>query len=404
MNFTYLARDCNGRVSRGILFAKSPVDLRASLHRMGLHLVSLEALPELNAQALNRIDPRRWLPVRSRDVELALRQLAIMLRSGLNLHDALKSLHAQTELVALSKILHLIHERVARGETLSAAMSNQRVFPAIVVQLVHVGEQTGTLDRVLEEAAKHLGQRRSAMNELRVAIAYPAIVATAAVFIAAYLIFAVIPELQKFLNAMGRKLPRMTQSLVDLAQWFQINGAFLSVGLLVLIVGTVILLRWPPGRLWIDRNLLRVPIIGNILRLAGTATLANSLTVMLHSGIRIVDALSVAKQLQGNRFLAALIEQASHSVVRGKSLAAPLSDRTGFSPMLASMIGVAEKTGQLEATLDEVASYCDIELKSKVKRMSQLVEPAVIVIAGVIVGYVYIAFFIALMSAGGNFK
>ena len=125
---------------------------------------------------------------------------------------------------------------------------------------------------------------------------------------------------------------------------------------------------------------------------------------MLHSGIRIVDALSVAKQLQGNRFLAALIEQASHSVVRGKSLAAPLSDRTGFSPMLASMIGVAEKTGQLEATLDEVASYCDIELKSKVKRMSQLVEPAVIVIAGVIVGYVYIAFFIALMSAGGNFK
>ena len=327
-----------------------------------------------------------------------------MLRSGLSLHSALKTLHSQTELVALANVLQSVQRKVARGDSLADAMEEYRVFPQIAVQLVKIGEQTGTLQEVLEQAAEHLAARRSTVNEVRVAFAYPSVVATAAIVIAAYLILAVIPELQKFLSAMGRKLPRMTQSLVDLALWLKLNGSMLSLVLLLLIVGFVVLVRWQPGRLRLDRCLLRVPVVGGILRLAGTATLANSLRVMIRSGIRIVDALAIAQRLQSNRFLAAILSQAANEVVRGKPLAPTLANREGFIPMLASMVGIAEKTGQLESTLNEVARYCDVELKSKIKRMSQLVEPMVIVVAGGIVGYVYIAFFMALMSAGGNFK
>ena len=297
-----------------------------------------------------------------------------------------------------------INKRVAKGDSLAVALEDHRVFPQIVVQLVSVGEQTGNLEQVLEQSAEYMSQRRTAITEVRVAITYPAIVAIAAMVIAGYLTFAVIPELQKFLSALGRKLPRMTQSLVDFAQWFQINGTTVCVVLVSLIVSMMSVAKWPPGRLWLDRWQLRIPIIGDVLRLSGTATLASSLSVMVSSGIKLVEAIDIARRLQTNRFLAELLTNASNSIIRGKAFAPTLAAREGFSPVLSSMVAIAERTGHLDNTLGEVAKFCDMELKSKIKRMSQLVEPAVIVVAGGIVGYVYIAFFMALMSAGGNFR
>jgi type IV pilus assembly protein PilC len=344
------------------------------------------------------------MPARSRDVEFAMRQLAIMLRSGLNLLSAIESLQSQTESIAFAAILEAVRARIARGDSFAKSLESHPVFPQIVVQLIGVGEQTGNLEQVLEQSAKYMTQRRTAITEVRVALTYPAIVAIAAIVIACYLTLAVIPELQKFLGAMGRKLPRMTQSLVDFAQWFQINGGIVCVVLVSLIVGAVFVAKWPPGRLWIDRWLLRIPVIGSVLRLAGTATLASALSVMLSSGIRLVEAIDLARRLQTNRFLSELLTNASDSIVRGKALAPTLAAREGFSPVLSSMVAIAERTGHLDTTLDEVANFCNTELKAKIKRMSQLVEPAVIVVAGGIVGYVYIAFFMALMSAGGNFR
>jgi type II secretory pathway component PulF len=403
-HFTFLAREQTGRIARGQLQAASPTGLKSLLHSMGLQLVSLEAVPEPARSLLDDCHPQRWLPPRSRDIEFALRQLAVMIRSGLNLLGALKALQSQTELVAFAAILGKVHQAVASGDSLAMALESHRVFPQIVVQLVSVGEQTGNLEQVLEQAAKYMTQRRTAIAEVRVALTYPAIVSVAAIGIAGYLIFAVIPELQKFLSAMGRKLPRMTQSLVDLAQWFQINGATACVFIAAAIGGLVVIAQWPPGRLWLDRWILKVPVIGGVLRLSATATLANSLSVMVSSGIKLVEALAVARRLQSNSYLAALLNGAADSVVRGKAFAPSLAIRDGFSPILGSMVEIAERTGHLDTTLAEVARFCDGELKSRIKRLSLLVEPAVIVVAGGIVGYVYIAFFMALMSAGGNFK
>ena len=403
-NYSYITRDNSGRIARGELLSDSPSGLKSLLHAQGMQLVSLEALPAPVGSILGDLSPRRWMPARSRDVEFALRQLAIMLRSGLTLLSAIKSLRLQVESVAFAAILDAIHARISRGDSLALSLEEHSVFPQVVVQLVCVGEQTGNLEQVLEQSAKYMTQRRTAITEVRVALTYPAIVAIAAILIAGYLTFAVIPELQKFLGAMGRKLPQMTQSLVDFAQWFQVYGSSACVVLVSLIVGLVFIVKWPPGRLWIDQWLLRMPVIGNVLRLSGTATLASSLSVMINSGIKLVEAIDIAQRLQTNRFLAGLLTNASHSIIRGKALAPTLAARAGFSPVLYSMVAIAEQTGHLDSTLEEVAKFCDTELKSKIKRMSQLVEPAVIVVAGGIVGYVYIAFFMALMSAGGNFK
>ena len=405
-NYTYMARDRGGRITRGALAAETPGGLRLALGRLGMQLVSLEVRPEAFAVSTwvkQNCNPLRALPPRSRDIEVALRQLAMMLRSGLDLLNALKAIRGQTS-PALARVLSKMIPAISRGQGLAAAMSAVSVFPPIAVQLVSVGEETGKLGQVLEQAAKHIAQRRTAISEVRIALAYPIIVAIAAVSIAVYLVFAVIPELEKFLGAMGRKLPQMTQSLVDLSLWCKVNGATTLVATISAVMAFVLITQWPPGRMVLDRLYLRLPIIGSVLRLSGTAALASSLAVMVRSGIKLVEALKITERLQTNRFLAARVAAARHAVVRGEDFAAALAAPHSYMPMLTSMLDVAQRTGQLDATLDDVAKFCETELQTKIKRLSMLVEPAIIVVAGGIVGYVYMAFFMALISAGGHVK
>lgn len=370
---------------------------------MEYQLVSFEAHKSWFAWTwLAGLLPSYWLPARSRDVELTLHQLAVMLRSGLKLTDALRALQLQAERRSLARVLQGVCGSVTRGESLTQSLSSYKIFPPIVRQLVAVGEQTGTLDQALQQCQEHLARRRAIISEVRLALAYPACVTIASLSIAAYLILYVIPQLQVFLSTLGRELPTMTQSLVDFALWLKINGRLLIVSTALIVAASVAMLAVPSGRLLIDKLALRLPVLGNVLRLASTAALASGLAVMLRSGIRLVEALRVAIPMQHNKYLSSQLSLASHGVERGKALAPLLTARQGFTPLLSSMIEVAERTGSMPRTLDEVAKLCEAELNSKIKRMSRLVEPLVILFAGGIVGYVYIAFFLALMSAGSN--
>ena len=407
-HFQYLARDRAGSLTRGMQHAESPQRLQSLLEATGLSLVSFslsEAGPSTSTAFTGRWQWLwSWYRPSGRSIELALTQMAMMLRSGLDLRGTLHTVLEQTTSPSLARALRAIIRELELGHSLQAAMAATRVFPEIVVQLVGVGEATGNLSQVLESAGAHLTQRRTSINTVRMALAYPMLVATAATSIAIYLVVYVIPELQKMLSAMGRRLPRMTQSLVDLSIWLNIHGSTCLVLFFTMCAALIAVLCWPPGRLIIDRWLLRLPLIGSILRLSGTATLASSLAVMLRSGTRLVEALIIAQRLQTNQLLSQRIESARQNVIRGESLCRELASQPGYVPMLASMLHVAERTGHLEQSLEEVANYCDGELQSRIKRLSMMVEPAIIVLAGVIVGYVYMAFFMALMSAGGNIR
>ncbi len=257
--YQYTARQSNGQIVRDEMLAEGPAELREQLRTVGLQIVSCRELegptrdPWLNLDQftqfvgmLNRPAPRH--------VETALRQLAMLLRSGLDLLTALQTVSQQATSRSLAIQLDRLRTRISKGESLAGAMEASRAFPVIAVQLVNVGEQTGNLPPVLEQAARHLAQRRTLINEVRVALAYPVLVATAAISIAVYLILMVVPELQKFLGAMGRKLPRMTQSLVDIAQWCHVHGATTLTCIGFVVAAFVAMLLYPPTRLLIDRR------------------------------------------------------------------------------------------------------------------------------------------------------
>ncbi len=167
----------------------------------------------------------------------------------------------------MSRLLGCIYQDISHGSSFAEALAKHKAIQPIVVQLVHVGEQTGTLERVLEQAREYLAERRTTISEVRIALSYPAVVTMAALGIAGYLVIVVIPQLKIFLTAMGKKLPAMTQSLVDLAGWLSTNGLSLVLTAFALVAAMLVLVTNPKSRLWFDRQVLRLPILGNIFRL-----------------------------------------------------------------------------------------------------------------------------------------
>jgi type IV pilus assembly protein PilC len=227
-------------------------------------------------------------------------------------------------------------------------------------------------------------------------------VVVAAIGVTAFMLVSVIPKLQVFLSALGRKLPAMTQMLVDMSEFIQVYFTYCLGGLAVLTGLGASIYSWPPGREWIDRALLRVPIIGVLIRLSATATFSRSLGILIRSGITLLEGLRTVEHLHRNRHLALQVASARDSVMQGGTLAEPLRVPMAFMPMLAAMVAVGESTGTLDDVLDEVARFHESQLQVAIRRFSVIIEPVIIVVVGGIVGFVYISFFVALFSTAGQ--
>ncbi|MFN4259447.1 MAG: type II secretion system F family protein [Gemmataceae bacterium] len=402
--FTYQARDASGRTQQGRMEAASPAALVSDLRTRGWLVLGVRAVTsERQGQTFNlaQLNPFYWMPPRSLDVETSLQQMAVMLRSGLSLMTALKTVAEQASRPALARVWEQVARRIQEGSGLADAMAQHRCFNYLVVQLIRVGEQTGNLELVLLRAADVLERRRNLVNSLIMALAYPLVVLVAALGVSAFMVFNVIPKLANFLATTGRQLPAMTQFLVDVTTFIQTYLPQVLIGIVVAIVAGVALYLWPPGRMFIDRWLLRVPIIGKVLRLAGTALFSRGLGILVHSGVTLLEGLRTVERLFGNRYLALRVAEAREAVIRGGNLADNLTDRTAFMPMLSRMVAIGESAGTLEEVLEENATFHEAQLQRTIRWLSMMIEPAIIIVVGGVVGFVYISFFMALFAAAG---
>ena len=402
-NFQFRARDAAGRSQTGLLDAPSPTVVAQSLRRRGWSVVDVRpAAADLSfGDLMQQINPLNHMPPKSIDIELSCKQLSVMLRGGLTLLTGLQALTKQTGKKKLREVWEQTATRIQAGASFADAMGEAKCFPDLLVQLVRVGEQTGDLDNSIERAAETMEARRRVRSSLLTALAYPMLVFVAAIGVTAFMVVGVIPKLQSFLQGMGRKLPAMTQMLVDVSTWVRTYAPHIGIGLLILTVGFIALYCHPLGRLQIDRRLLRVPVIGQLIRLAGTASFARALGILVRSGITLLEGLRTSEKLLNNRYLASRVSAARQAVMQGGTLAEPLATPHAFTPLLARMVAVGESAGTIDDVLDEVARFHEQQLQAAIRQLSAIIEPLIIVIVGGIVGFVYIAFFMALFSAGG---
>jgi len=402
--FQYKARDRGGRSQQGFLEAASSSALANDLRNRGWLVLEVRASANAGEDEglAVKLNPFNWMPPRSLDVELGFEQLAVMLRSGLTLLTALSTIAEQTPRYQMRKVWRRISERIQEGTTFADALAEHKCFPHLAIHLVRVGEQTGNLDVVVVRASDVMEHRRNLITSTMTALAYPALVTIAAIGVSVFLVVNVIPKLGTFLSSLGRQLPPMTQNLVNLANFVQVYGIQIVIGLIAFIVATIGIYLWPPGRLWMDTTMLRIPVIGRVFRLSNTALFARGLGILIRSGITLLEGLRTAENLHRNRYLSRQVAAARDAVMRGSSLAAALKFPHGFMPMLSNMVAVGEASGTLDDALDEVAKFHESQMEKTIRRLSVLIEPAIIVVVGGIVGYVYIAFFVALFAAAGS--
>lgn len=402
-SYQFRARDSVGRPQVGKLDAASAPTAVQALRTRGWMVVELkEAESEVNVGELwKRYNPIELLPPRSIEIETSGKQLAVMLRGGLTLLTSLQAVSKQAGRYRMQRLWGHVASRIQEGAAFADAMKETKGFPSLLVQLVRVGEQTGNLEQTIERASDTLERRRQLKASLMTALAYPLLVLTAALGVTAFMVIGVIPKLKSFLDGMGRKLPPITQMLVDVSTAVRTYLPHTVVVILILTVGFIALYCSNFGRLAIDRRLLQIPVIGKLLRLAGTAAFSRSLGILIRSGITLLEGLRTTEELLSNRYLANRIGAARQAVMQGGTLAEPLAADHAFTPMLSRMVAVGESAGTIDEVLDEVARFHESQLQAAVRQLSVIVEPCIIVVVGGIVGFVYIAFFMALFSAGG---
>ncbi len=408
LQYQYVAQTSSGKIERGQIGGSNPSEVQQQLARTGRRLVGIEEAQTTHSLRVIWLSFRqrhrlKLRFVRSSDIELMLQQLSVMLGSGLELTPSLRELSTLSVKKSMRQLCGDLADAVEHGTTFAQALTDTRAFPPVVTRLVHVGEETGELPIALKRAAEFAESRRQTTSNLVSALAYPALVAIAACSVAAYLVGFAIPKLAVFLHAMGRKLPAMTQSLVDVATLVQRFGTEVVVTFIAAICALAFVYLWPPGRYRIDQFLLRFPLVGPLLRMAETQQLASSLALMLRSGVFLPEAIETAASLHRNRFLEAQVRRSREHLAMGKDLANAFNG-LGFESMLSSMIAIGERTGDLPKSLEHVATFYADQVARKLKRFGKIIEPTIIVVVGGLVGYVYIAFFMALLSAGGNFK
>jgi len=399
--FSYIARNDHGLLTRGELVASSRLAAHSTLKSRGAAPLSITPVKG-KRDLLNSFSLREAFGPRSYDAELALQQLALMNRSGLGLVASLQSVCEQAKSKAFRRITIAMIQDLQDGKSLHFAMSKHRIFPQVLIRLIEVGESTGELADVMEQGANQMAQHRKNRASLLAMLAYPTFVMTAALSVSIYLVLVVIPKLQVFLTAMGRPLPDLTRSLLTFSLTMQSWAPVLAASGVTFLGGTVAMYRYPPSRLLLDRWLLCIPVLGTIIRLSNTITFSSTLTAMLRSGVPLLDALSAIETLHSSQYFAKTVASIRQAVMRGNSLSASLNGTAAYLPMLAQMMAIAERTGKTTDVLEQVTKFYEEQMRATTKRLGAIIEPMLIVFIGGFVGYVYIAFFVALMSAGGS--
>lgn len=401
MRFKVRVRDAAGITRTDSREADSRAALMARLRAE--HLLVLAVEEERVSDGLPGAWHPAWLkPMTSFDVEMGLRQLAAMLRSGVTLVNALATVADQSLSPRARRTWMRVRESILRGSSFAEALAAQKGrFSEIVVRLGEVGERSGELEHAISRAADQLEARRNLRTAVVNALTYPVIAVLMAVGVSAYLVMAVIPKVAEFLVSGGAQLPAITQLLVDVSAWVNANGLIILALVGGVCAAWIAVRLHEIGRELQDTFLLRIPITGRILRLAGTALFARSMQIMTESGITLLDSLATGARLMTNRRFRRRVRNAHDSVMKGQSLADSLRPAVEFTPILRQMAAVGEVTGSLPEVFGEAARFHEMLLALAVKRFGMFIEPVTICITGGIVGFVYVAFFMALFAMAG---
>src|SRR5271168_2338982 len=392
--FTYRGTNKTGATVQGERTAGTKAELAATLRREQINVSKLsEKGKEFNI-------PTFGGGVDSKELAIFTRQFSVMIDAGLPLVQCLEILAGQQENITFQKILNGVRASVEGGATLSASMKQyEKVFDPLYYNMVEAGETGGILDTILQRLSSYIEKNVKLKRAVQSAAIYPTAVMSIAAGVIILLLWKVVPIFTTLFAGLGVDLPLPTRIVIGLSNFI---GSIYGLIILLGFGGTVVVLRqWyqtPAGKYFLDSVLLKLPLLGILLRKIGVARFTRTLGTLISSGVPILEGLDITARTSGNAVIEQAILKTRKAVEAGRTLVDPLKETDVFPSMVTQMIGVGEQTGAMDAMLSKIADFYEDEVDAAVKDLLTALEPLMIVFLGGVVGGVVISMYMPLFS------
>jgi type IV pilus assembly protein PilC len=392
--YNYRGVNRTGANVSGERVAQSKNELAATLRREQINVSKLsEKGKEFNI-------PVFGTGVDQKELAIFTRQFSVMIDAGLPLVQCLEILAGQQENRSFQKILNSVRGSVEGGATLSVSMKqHEKVFDALYYNMVEAGETGGILDTILQRLSSYIEKNVKLKRAVRSAMIYPVAVLGIAGMVITLLLWKVVPIFVQLFNGLDVDLPLPTRIVIGLSNFV---GSIYGLGLIVFVIAACVAMKFwygtPQGRMVIDRVMLKIPVIGSVLRKIAVARFTRTLGTLISSGVPILEGLDITARTSGNAVVEKAIGETRKAVEAGRSLVDPLKETDVFPGMVTQMIGVGEQTGAMDAMLQKIADFYEDEVDAAVKDMLTAIEPIMIVFLGGVVGGVVISMYLPLFS------
>lgn len=392
-NFVWKGRDRGGVMQEGVLVADTKDLAYSMLSRQGIVVTGIR---EKGKEAAL---PRAGRKIPSKNVAIFTRQFSVMIDAGLPLVQCLEILANQQDHRSFQKILFQVRQDVEGGASLADAMrKHPRAFDALYTNMVAAGEAGGILDTILQRLSTYIEKAVKLKGQVKSAMIYPIAVISIAAIVVAVILLKVIPTFAALFAGLGAELPLPTRIVIAASNFLARYSIIIAALIAVIIYGIRQYYKTDGGRHVIDRILLQMPILGEILRKIAVARFCRTLATLTSSGVPILESLEITARTAGNAIIEDAIMATRKSVEGGKTIAEPLRDSKVFPNMVVQMIMVGEQTGAVDTMLNKVAEFYEDEVDAAVAGLIKLMEPVMIAILGVVIGGIVIAMYLPIFT------
>ncbi|MCZ6547686.1 MAG: type II secretion system F family protein [Deltaproteobacteria bacterium] len=399
--FVWQGKTAQGKVLKGEMEASNIEAVYARLRSQ-----RIQPIPARVKEKGTGLDTEIKIPgfgpkIQPYDVMLFTRQFSTMIDAGLPIVQSLDILAEQTENKPLKRTIRDVRRDVSGGTTLADALEKHpKVFDDLYVNMVRAGEAGGVLNTILNRIALFIEKANRLKKKVKGAMIYPATIVVVAIGVVSILLIFVIPVFAELYGSMGRALPAPTQITINISNFFRAYFVHVVVIIALIVVGIKMYYKTAKGRMVIDGILLKMPILGDLLRKVAVARFSQNMSLLLASGVPILEGLAITAKTAGNKVIEKAIMDARISISEGKTVAEPLEKSGVFPPMVCQMVSVGENTGALDNMLKRVGDFYEEEVDNSVNNITALMEPIIMVFLGIVLGGLVISMYLPIFQLG----
>lgn len=392
--YEYDAKSTSGSILRGKMESSDELIVVDTLRKMGYFPVRIKVYkPGMN------VDLSQLTRVTIKDISIFCRQFSVIITSGISILRGLEIARQQTENSKLKKGLDNVFDDVQRGNSLSAAMGKHKIFPSMLVNMVEIGETSGTIDSIMERMAVYFEKEYKLNQKIKQAMTYPIVIAFVAVGVVTFLVTNVIPAFVSMLASSGvTTLPLPTRIIIGLSDFIKYKWYVIITLIIILYILLYIYRKSDSGRLALDKFKLGVPIFGKLYKKILTSRFARTFGILMGSGVPLMQSLVICSNIAGNVVIKNVLNYTAEQVKKGAGIGGTLESKGVFPIMLTQMIKIGEESGTLDDVLTKTSDFYDNEVDTATAQLTSMIEPVIIVVLGVVVGFIILSIILPMFE------